>query len=297
MDRDLRAFIAIAEAQNLTAAAERVAISQPSLTKKLRLIEKDYGGKLFERLPRGMKLTPLGACLYRHAKRIETDYGRAREELRAITSGHLDILRVGAGATFHLLHISKIFDQLRREFPKTRLMLEAASNQITLPKLLEGELDVFVGQIQPIDEDKQLHVRRIATFEHCVALRRKHEFRAKRKLSAADLKDYSWIGYSGGTEPDSMLIEFFRASGLAPPELVVCMTSFASALQLVASGKYAMIVPGQLKPIVEAAGAVVCRLNAPLDHFEAGIYMRRTSVNYPIVRRFSEILDSIFRER
>ena len=80
MDRSLRAFIAIAEERNLTKAAEKVGLAQPSLTKKLRLIEVEYGGKLFERLPRGMELTPLGECLTSlgHGKSSSSKHRKSR---------------------------------------------------------------------------------------------------------------------------------------------------------------------------------------------------------------------------
>jgi DNA-binding transcriptional LysR family regulator len=297
MDEDLRAFIAIAEASNLTAAAERIGISQPSLTKRLRLIEANYGSALFERLPRGMKLTALGTCLYQHAKKIETAYARAREEFNALKSGHLEVLRVGATLTFHLLHISRILDQLRREFPKTRLVLTAASNEVMLPQLIKGELDVVVGQIRPVEADKEVIVRRVATFEYCVVVGRRYAVRGKAKVPASDLKDYSWISYGGNTELDANVIEYFRASGLNPPELVVSTSSFTTALQLVVLGKYAMMTSNQLKSVIEAAGAVACRINIPLDRFEAGLYVRRPSMRYPIVRRFSDILDTTFEKR
>lgn len=297
MDRSLRAFVAIAEERNLTAAARRVGLAQPSLSKKLRLIEHEYGGRLFRRLPRGMQLTPLGECLYEHAKRIERDYAYAREEMKALIAGHLPVMRVGAGPIFHLLHIARIFEQLRAEFPDTQLILEAGTNIVTLPRLIRGELDAVVGQIEAVENGENIVITKVATFEHCVVMSREDAAREVSEPTALDLVGYTWITYGTTSEADSTLTEYFRASGLRPPKLAVCMSSFTTALQLIVTGgHYAMIAPTPLRAMIEAAGAATCRVNIPLDRFDTGVYMRRSSRRYPIVRRFAEVTVRMFED-
>ena len=63
MDRNVRAFLAVAPAGNLTVAADRIGLTQPALTKTIRRIEEDYDAVLFERTSRGMNLTPAGERL------------------------------------------------------------------------------------------------------------------------------------------------------------------------------------------------------------------------------------------
>ena len=68
--RELEYFLAIAERRSFTAAAAELNITQPALTKSIRLLEDELGVQLFRRLPRGVELTPYGASLARHARAV-----------------------------------------------------------------------------------------------------------------------------------------------------------------------------------------------------------------------------------
>ncbi|PBB24556.1 LysR family transcriptional regulator [Mesorhizobium sp. WSM4307] len=290
MDRNIRAFIAIAKHGNVTLAARDIGMAQSSLTKKLRQIEIEFGASLFERLPRGMRLTTYGQALHRHAIEIERSYSQAKEEIVAIRTGHVDLLRIGAGPSISLLYMSRILDQLRSEFPKTQLILSAPANLSYNARLLAGDLDVVVGRIEAEHLSDKITTIRLATFEHCLVIGDRKSI-ARDPPTAVDLLDFAWIGYSESIEPDPALTNFFHADGLAPPPLAVSTSSFNTALELVAAGRYAMIVPNQFQPIVEASGAAAYPIRTPLHAYEVGVSVRSSTLRYPIVKRLTEILE------
>ena len=116
MDRNLITFVVLAETGNMTAAAERLNITQPTLTKRLQQLELHYHCKLFERLPRGVNLTPLGEVLLPFARSIKETYLQADEALDAVQSDHLEEIRVGAGPLFHLRYLGKALRRSARNF-------------------------------------------------------------------------------------------------------------------------------------------------------------------------------------
>ena len=84
MDRNLRAFGAVVTTGNLTAAAARIGLTQPALTKTIRRLEREFGARLFMRTPRGMVLTEAGHRLPLRVQAIEMHYRQAEEEVHAI---------------------------------------------------------------------------------------------------------------------------------------------------------------------------------------------------------------------
>jgi DNA-binding transcriptional LysR family regulator len=296
LDRNLIAFIAIAETGNVTNAAAKIGLAQSSLTKKLSQIETEYGGRLFERLPRGVALTPLGEALYNHAKNIERTYVQAREEIAALKSGHLASLRVGAGPVFHLLYISRVFDRLRQEFPKTDLVLKADVNEHTLPSLLNGTLDLVAGRIEPFEGTEKLFTRSLTTVEDGIVMGLGHALERVPCLTADDLAAYPWITYGNSKRSSEELASYFHAHGLKPPAIAMHSSSFATALQLVALGDYLMTIPSQLGAIAARAGARIRLLDDPIHRFRSGIYARPSTLRFPVVRRFIEILEETIEE-
>src|SRR5271169_2859252 len=90
----LNLFHAVAESGSFTKAAERLYISQPALSQQVAQLESSLGVKLFDRLPRGVRLTPAGQILAGHAARIQALDQQAQrqiQELKGLARGRLTI--------------------------------------------------------------------------------------------------------------------------------------------------------------------------------------------------------------
>lgn len=290
MDRNLHAFLVVAETQNITAAAEQLNITQPTLTKRLQQLESVYACKLFDRLPRGVKLSPYGKRLLPRAKRIEHEYLQAQEELSSIHSGHLEELRIGAGPLFHMRYLGPAFEILRKEFPDTSILLIADQNNLNLPRLREGKADIVFGISEPIDNPDQIGFHRLTTVEHGLALSASHPLAHKPVLNIEDLSDMSWAIYSDTSEYDQVFPAFFETQGLAPPKFAIQSTSFALSLQMVANSDYVMPLPIQLEPILDLERLRIVRTSPPISVRPAGAFVRHSSLHYPIVTRLIDIV-------
>src|ERR1035438_8443211 len=78
--RDLRYFVAVAEDLPFPRAAERLFISQPALSKQIRMLERQLGAPLFDRRREGVRLTPVGEALLPHARQILAAWDRGWAE-------------------------------------------------------------------------------------------------------------------------------------------------------------------------------------------------------------------------
>ena len=93
--RDLRYFVAVAEELHFTRAAERLYLSQPALSKQIRMLERQLGAELFERDRQGVALTPVGVALLPHARRVLAAWDEARAAAEQAKSEQRATLLVG----------------------------------------------------------------------------------------------------------------------------------------------------------------------------------------------------------
>ena len=93
--RQLRYFVAVGEEQHYGRAARRLRVAQPALSRQIQNLEEEIGFKLFERLPRGVKITAAGEFLLKEARRILQEVNDATASAKRIASGQAGTLRIG----------------------------------------------------------------------------------------------------------------------------------------------------------------------------------------------------------
>ncbi len=150
----LAIFHAVAEEASMSRGAERLCISQPAVSKQIKDLEAALGVTLFDRLPRGIRLTQAGEVLAGHARRlfaVEADAERAIAELKGLVQGRLT---VGASLTIGDYLLPQILGAYRKKHPGIELRLEIANTHIIQQKLRENALDV--GLTEGFAEDADL---------------------------------------------------------------------------------------------------------------------------------------------
>ncbi len=138
----LRAFSEVARAGNLTRAAQALRISQPAVSKQLAELEADLGADLFDRLPRGVRLTAAGEALYEHAQRILSAEQAAESELRELGQLRRGRLSIGASTTIGSYLVPTLFGELHRAHPRVELQLQIANTAVIQAAVLDNSLDL-----------------------------------------------------------------------------------------------------------------------------------------------------------
>jgi LysR family transcriptional regulator, low CO2-responsive transcriptional regulator len=135
--RHLSVFYGVAKAGSVNAAALRLHTSQPAVSRELRTLEQRLGVVLFDRMPRGMRLTEAGAVLLEYAERIfglEEAAERAIRELADLESGQLAL---GASNTIGTYLLPAFVAAFHIRYPKVSLDLEVSNTQ----EIVKGVLD------------------------------------------------------------------------------------------------------------------------------------------------------------
>ncbi|WP_235995759.1 LysR family transcriptional regulator [Nonomuraea montanisoli] len=140
----LRLFDEVARNGSITAAAELLGYTQSAVSRRVAALERAAGGPLFERLARGVRLTPAGRALHRHAVAVLDRLERAGEELSAIHGGSGGTLRVGAFATANVDMVPGTLRHFSRVRPRVEPRVIEGLTSRLVERLQAGSLDIAV---------------------------------------------------------------------------------------------------------------------------------------------------------
>ncbi len=127
--QELEAFWWIAQTGSFNRAAERLYLTQPSVTARIQVLEKDLGQMVFERNSRGVRLTSAGRALLPHAERILTGVRKARQAVGEIISGTGGTLTIGSALVTSPYTLPKLLSRYRSAHPRVEINLRTGWSQ------------------------------------------------------------------------------------------------------------------------------------------------------------------------
>ncbi len=151
--RVLRYFLEVAREGNITRAAERLHVSQPTLSKQLKDLEGELGKKLFVRSNYSVKLTDEGMLLRKRAEDILDMVDKTADEFKAlgeITGGDI---RIGCAESDGVKYLARCVKSLQEQYPRIRLHLYSGNTEDVAERLDRGLLD-FAVLAQEVDLSK-----------------------------------------------------------------------------------------------------------------------------------------------
>lgn len=218
--RHLELLVALADAGTMRAAAARLHLSQPALSKMLGEIESGFGARLFERSPQGLAANALGQAVVYRARVMLGELARGKDEVDALRTGATGVLRVGTLSV--TAAVPQAVVQLRRRLPGARVQIQEGRVRDMIQRLLDGELDCVFGAITPelltSDLLRLLQPEVLLEDELCVLCADTHPLARSRKLRWADLHGQPWVAPPKDTLVRQALMTAFLNEGLEPPE-------------------------------------------------------------------------------
>ncbi|GAA3031706.1 LysR family transcriptional regulator [Streptosporangium longisporum] len=191
----LRLLDTVARTGSFTAAAASLNYTQSAVSRRIAVLEQRAGGPLFERLPRGVRLTPAGEALHHHARVVLNRLTRAEEELAGIHGGYRGRLRVGAFATANVALVPGALRAFREDFPDVELVPVEGPSRSLLRRMREGGLDVAVVSDYPADlpDEEGAELIGLVVDELLVALPRDHRLAGREIVDLRELREETWI--------------------------------------------------------------------------------------------------------
>ena len=148
--RVLKYFIEVAREENITAAANKLHLTQPTLSKQLMALEDELGKKLFIRGKRKISLTEEGVYLYNRAKEIVDLAEKTEADLKSDDKIIEGSIAIGGGETSAVKYIAKAANNLRLEYPKIKFDIFSGNGEDVTRWLDQGLVDfgLFVGSTE-----------------------------------------------------------------------------------------------------------------------------------------------------
>ncbi len=149
--KQLRYFIALAEAGSFGVAAARVSISQPALSLQIKELETIVGAKLIDRAPRNLRLTRAGQLLLDHARRVVSEVGELEQAMRW-RDGLSGRLHLGVIPTVAPYLLPQALTRLRSADLTLDIRVREAQTDLLLNGLLSGQLDAAILALPILDD-------------------------------------------------------------------------------------------------------------------------------------------------
>jgi len=233
--RHLRYFVAVGEHQHYGRAALHLRVAQPALSRQIQDLEEEIGFKLFDRLPRGVKISAAGKCFMEDARRILQQVNEATARAQRVASGQSGTLRVGfvESVSWHGV-VPDSFRQFRERQPDAELQPKPLSSLEQIEAVHSGRLDEgFVFTIANIN--RELAQLPVASLNLMLAAPKGHPLAKLKRRRLRDLSDAAFIWFPRRESPtyfDRLMHECFRG-GLKSPHIVQEAVNEATILSLV----------------------------------------------------------------
>ncbi|APR76093.1 LysR family transcriptional regulator YnfL [Minicystis rosea] len=243
--RHLRYFLAVAEERHFGRAARRLRIAQPPLSRQIQALEAELGFALFDRSRRRVELTPAGAALVAHARRVLETLALGLHEARRAALGQIGRIAVGYPSSVAFSGLPELLRAFRARSPTVEVVLREMSPQDQLDGLREGRLDV--GFIRGPLQERELASRLVRHEPLVVALPEGHPLVVHARIDLAMLAREPFVTFPRARGPAffDFIMRLCDDAGFTPR--IVQEAPQLDMVSLVAAGFGVAILPGSVR--------------------------------------------------
>jgi LysR family transcriptional regulator of abg operon len=290
--QQIRHFLAVVDAGTLRAAAGRLGVTQPAITKSLRLLEDGLGTRLLLRTPRGVVLTPAGRKFKERARVIEAELRRLGEELAAERGDAEGSVAFGVGPQSTLL-VPESLQSFRRQYPHARVRILEGVVPGLLGFVRDETLDFCISMAPARKLEGGLVFKPLMRPSLIVAGRKGHPRR--RATSLRELSDCEWVMYFP-LGVGAMLEKAFAAAGASLPRSIVHCESYAVALSLLANtDTLGLLFPQVLEDPFTGSGLQQIPVREPIPSPLTGLYLRADAPMGPAAAAMAQAITATAR--
>ncbi|MEU5160866.1 LysR family transcriptional regulator [Streptomyces sp. NPDC020875] len=239
--QQLQYFVAVAETRHFTRAAERVHVSQPSLSQQVRALEKELGAELFSRARGNIGLTEAGEALLPLARRILADADTARLEVQELARLRRGRVRLGATPSLCTGLLPDVLRAFHDRHPGIRLLIDEGGSHDLVRRLARGALDLALI-VLPLPPASPALTTVELLREDLVVVSSAAAPAPPDPVRIADLREVPLVMFRHGYDLRELTVAACRAAGFEP-SFTVEGGEMDAVLGFVRAGLGAAVVP------------------------------------------------------
>lgn len=215
---ELKTFIAVVEEKNFTKAAQKLMISQPSVSLHIKNLEKEFQTALLNRSPKHFTTTPTGDILYQRAKQMVFLYDQAKSEIYAHHHYVKGELKIAASFTIGEYILPPILAQLTKAYPELNVDVMIGNTEEVSERVRMLQADI--GLIEGHTGENELEIQPFMEDELCIAAPNQHPLAGRKNIPINDLQNEAWITREKGSGTREYLDHVLASNGLRPKSMM-----------------------------------------------------------------------------
>jgi LysR family transcriptional regulator, transcription activator of glutamate synthase operon len=252
---DLRAFLAVAEAEHVTAAAARLHLSQPAVTRAVGRLEDQFGVRLFDRPGHRVRLNVFGRVLAGHAAKIVAQLDGASTDIAGLLDPHTGPVRIGFVRSLGTWLIPDLVQSFKAVEPGVEFQLRQGLSEQLAGQLLRGDVDLILTSPRPrLPEPVSWELLADERLE--LAVPAGHRLAARRRIRLAEVAAEPFVALAVISEFRELSDRLCREAGFSPA-VAFEADDVATVRALVGAGLGIAILPALHQPVASGGPATL----------------------------------------
>lgn len=245
--RQMEYFVALAEENQFTRAAEITRVSQSGLSAAIKSLEDDLNAKLFTRTTRRVELTPAGRALFPHARNLLAEANAGRDAVTATIGEFTGSLRVGAEQCLGSVNVSELVERFHRRHREVEITFTQAGTGDLLRRMRDGEVDLAFVAGTPETTDPRLRLTgldhmTLATEPLVLLTPADHPLGSQKSVPWEELRDRTFIDLDD-TWAIRVVVDEMFAKRKVPRRVAFTVGDIHALVDLINRGLGIAIVP------------------------------------------------------
>jgi len=285
---DLRAFLAVFDCGNFHKAAERLNLSQPALSRRLRTLEARLGIALFERSTRSVRPTAAGRQLETIARRVLDDLDTSILSINSIGERQPGQITISSIPTAAIYFLPKAIKHFNRQYPHIRLRILDRSPQEVLECVVRGEAEFGINMIGSMESEVMF--TQVMEDPYVLACHRNHPLAKRQNLTWRNLEGHALIRIGRDNSGNRAFLDSALTKANVRLDWFYEVNNLTTSLGLVEAGLGATVLPRLATPLGRHPVIITKPIRSPEVTRAIGIVEPRRGRISPVAKLFRDLL-------